>query len=320
MSQESPEVVGALIKDDRNRVYVHRRTENRSLLPGTWDIVGGHVEPGETREEALAREVKEETGWRLRRVETILAEWDWEAGGVTRHETDYLVEVDGDLAAPVLEAGKHDASAWVGPEDLALLMVGRHDGDRRLRDVVARALRTRVTERLLLVPLGPPNAEDLRELHADDSVAAWYGGPYTAEEAAGKAAHGAQRWESDGTYRWMAYLRDGGPAVGRGGVALSHVDAADRYEVSWTVRGPYQGQGYATEIGAAGLAHAFDDLGASEVVSFTHPDNRGFRAVAERLGMRYDRDIILYDAPYVLYTITRGDFRARTRDGQSQRS
>lgn len=311
MSHESLEVVGALIKDDRNRVYVHRRTAYRSLLPGTWDIVGGHVEPGETREEALARELKEETGWRLRRVEAVVGGWEWETGGVTRHETDYLIEVDGDLTAPVLEAGKHDAAAWVGPEDLALLMVGRDDGDRRLRDVVARAVRTRVTDRLLLVPLGPPNAEDLRELHSDDSVAAWYGGPYTLEEAVEKAAHGAQRWESDGTYRWMAYERGGGPVIGRGGVALSHVDEADRYEVSWTVRGQCRGQGYATEIGAAGLTYAFDDLGASEVVSFARPDNRGTRAVAESLGMRYDRDIVLYDARYVLYEITRGEFRQR---------
>ncbi|MCL2586075.1 MAG: GNAT family N-acetyltransferase [Streptosporangiales bacterium] len=313
MSQEPLHVVGALVKDGRNRVYVHHRTADRGLLPGTWDIVGGHVEPGETREAALERELKEETGWRLRRIETVLAEWDWEIGGVTRHETDYLIEVDGDLAAPVLEEGKHDASAWVGPEDLALLMVGRDDGDRRLRDVVARALRTRVTSRLLLVPMGPSNADDLRELHADESVAAWYGGPYTAEEAAGKAAHGAQRWESDGTYRWMARERDGGPVVGRGGVALSHVDNADRYEVSWTVRGQYRGKGYAAEIGAAGLAYAFNDLGASEVVSFAQPGNQGSRAVAESLGMRYDRDIILYDDVYVLYEITRGEFRQRPR-------
>jgi mutator protein MutT len=118
-------VVGALIRDDRNRVYAHRRTASRRLLPGTWDVVGGHVEPGETPEQALAREIEEETGWRLRRIETQFAAWDWEHDGVVRRELDYLVEVDGDLAAPRLEEGKHDACAWVGPDNLDLMMAGR---------------------------------------------------------------------------------------------------------------------------------------------------------------------------------------------------
>jgi 8-oxo-dGTP pyrophosphatase MutT (NUDIX family) len=147
-------VVGALIRDDRNRVYVHRRSPDRRLLPGTWDIVGGHVEPGESPEGALAREIEEETGWRLRRIEGVLADWDWTVSGVTRHEIDYLVELDGDLAAPRLEAGKHDAYDWVGPENLEPLMADRADGDRRLRDIVARAVRTRLTPRLRLSPLG----------------------------------------------------------------------------------------------------------------------------------------------------------------------
>jgi RimJ/RimL family protein N-acetyltransferase len=304
-------VVGALIKDARDRVYVHRRSPGRRLLPGTWDIVGGHAEPGESSEAALAREIEEETGWRLRRIEAVFAEWDWTIGGVTRHETDYLVEVDGDLTAPRLEAGKHDASAWVGADDLALLMAGRADGDRRLRDLVARAVRTRLTPRLRLSPLGPWHAGDLWELHYDEAVAAWHAGRYTAAEAMAKSAYAARRWDADGTYKWMAYDRCGGTLVGRGGVSLSHVDGADRYEVGWTVHGDLWGRGYATEIGVAGLAFAFAGLGAAEVVAFTEPRNRRSRAVMERLGMRYTRDITLYGDPFVLYEISRREFAAR---------
>ncbi len=34
--------------------------------------------------------------------------------GLARVETDWLVRVDGDLAAPVLEAGKHTEYRWLG--------------------------------------------------------------------------------------------------------------------------------------------------------------------------------------------------------------
>ena len=122
-----------------------RRSVTRRVLPGIWDIVGGHIEAGETLEEALAREIEEETGWTLRRIGARIADWEWQHDGVVRRELDYLVEVDGDLTHPRLEVGKHGAFAWVGPDNIDLLMEGRTDGDTRLRDIVALALRAGVT-------------------------------------------------------------------------------------------------------------------------------------------------------------------------------
>jgi RimJ/RimL family protein N-acetyltransferase len=319
-------VVGALIRDSRNRVYAHRRTASRRLLPGTWDVVGGHVEPGETPEQALARETEEETGWRLRRIEAVLAEWDWEHDGVLRHEIDYLVEVDGDLAAPQLEEGKHDAYAWIGPDNLELMMAGRSDGDRRLRDVVARAVRTRLTERLRLEPIGRWHVGDMWRLHYDEAVAAWYGGRWTAAETENRVAWYGAGWERYGVGKWMAYRRDDGdlagrgglsfanprpsppspptsPVVGRGGLSFAEIDGQMRFEVGWTVRADLWGQGYATEIGRAGLDFGFGELGARQIVAFTEPHNRRSRAVMERLGLHHVRDIVRDGAPFVLYEL-----------------
>ena len=159
LSMRDPACVGALIHDDRGRVFVQRRSPTRRVLPGIWDIVGGHIEAGETVEGALAREIEEETGWKLRHIGVLVADWEWEHGGVVRRELDYLVDVDGARAVPRLEAGKHDAHAWVGVADLDLLMEGRTDGDVRLRDIVARALHIVATSEPLLDRL---SAEVLR--------------------------------------------------------------------------------------------------------------------------------------------------------------
>jgi 8-oxo-dGTP pyrophosphatase MutT (NUDIX family) len=40
-------VVSAVIQDSAGRVFVQRRSNDRRLFPGCWDLVGGHVEPGE---------------------------------------------------------------------------------------------------------------------------------------------------------------------------------------------------------------------------------------------------------------------------------
>lgn len=214
-----PACVGAFIRDARDRVYAHRRSPDRRLLPGTWDIVGGHVEPGETPEETLAREIEEETGWKLRRIEAPLADWEWTWDGVVRRELDYLVEVDGDLSRPRLEEGKHDAYAWVGLDNLELMTEGRTDGDRRLRDIVAKAARIRLTQRLRLEPVGPEDADDLWTLHQDPAVAEWYAGTWSLETARATVTDWAAAWERDGVHKWVAYDRGTGELVGRGGLS-----------------------------------------------------------------------------------------------------
>jgi mutator protein MutT len=135
-----PNCVGALIRNEAGQVYVHRRTPTRRVLPGIWDIVGGHIENGESLEQALAREIEEETGWKLVHTGPLIADWEWEYGGLVRRELDYIVDVEGDLASPRLEEGKHDAYAWVGIDEVDLMMENRTDGDIRLRDIVAKAI------------------------------------------------------------------------------------------------------------------------------------------------------------------------------------
>lgn len=66
------EVVAALVHDTENprRFLICQRPAHkaRGLL---WEFVGGKVEPGETKREALARECREELGVASRSVMSI---------------------------------------------------------------------------------------------------------------------------------------------------------------------------------------------------------------------------------------------------------
>ena len=169
------------------------------------------------------------------------------------------------------------------------------------------------TERLRLVPIDARHAPELWELHQDEGIARWY--PLSREQAPRFAERMESSWRR-GVGKWLAYEESTGAFVGRGGPSWSVVEDAECVEIGWALRQEVWGRGYATEIGRAGLHHAFSVLGVEEVVAFTEVHNVRSRAVMERLGMRYVRQILRpgliagssemhKDAPFALYRITR---------------
>jgi 8-oxo-dGTP diphosphatase len=137
-------VVGGLVRNDAGRVFVHRRGPNRTFLPNGWDVLGGHVEAGETLLEALAREIEEESGWRLIGTPQLIYTADWETNEDgrpnRRREFDFLVEVEGDLAHPRLEWPQHTEYRWIGSDELSLLDENAMRDDGIVRTIVELAL------------------------------------------------------------------------------------------------------------------------------------------------------------------------------------
>ncbi|MBU1712414.1 MAG: NUDIX domain-containing protein [Proteobacteria bacterium] len=54
--------VKVIVRDDAGRCLLLKRSMSSKGNPGKWDLPGGKIERGENFDEALLREVKEETG------------------------------------------------------------------------------------------------------------------------------------------------------------------------------------------------------------------------------------------------------------------
>ena len=63
MSPRTRIAVAALVRD--GRVLLGHRHPARRWYPDCWDLVGGHVEPGEAPHQAIVRECREELGVRV---------------------------------------------------------------------------------------------------------------------------------------------------------------------------------------------------------------------------------------------------------------
>jgi 8-oxo-dGTP diphosphatase len=63
------QIAMAFLFDRSNRLLIYLRDDKPGIpFPNHWDLFGGHVENGETPEEALVREVKEELGIDLKKL------------------------------------------------------------------------------------------------------------------------------------------------------------------------------------------------------------------------------------------------------------
>ena len=105
------EVVAAIIHDGHGRIFATQRGYGE--WKDYWEFPGGKMEPGETPEEALRREIWEELETRIaveRLVETV--EWDYPAFHLTMH--CYLCHVE----SGHLKLKEHEAARWLTNAEL----------------------------------------------------------------------------------------------------------------------------------------------------------------------------------------------------------
>lgn len=85
------QVVAALIRQgEKFMIFQRPETKTRAFQ---WEFVGGKVEPGETLEEALIRECREEIGVTVR-VGEVFTEVDHEYPDITIHLTLFNAEIE----------------------------------------------------------------------------------------------------------------------------------------------------------------------------------------------------------------------------------
>ena len=171
------------------------------------------------------------------------------------------------------------------------------------------------TERLLLRPIGPGDAElQFRTLNTP-TIMEHLGGPLTLEAIAEKHAKTMDMFVRDGFSFLLLIERQTGELVGHCGLKRVDSEGAKNpgdFEIGWIIRDDRWRRGYAREAVGAVLDWAFETHGAPHVVALTSQRNEASWRLMERIGMRRREDLDFDDPrfppednPTILYSIDR---------------
>lgn len=129
----SPMTTLCYIEQDGKYLMMHRIKKEHDINEGKWIGIGGHFEPGESPEECLLREAREETGlrltsWHFRGIVTFTAD---------NCPTEYMCLYTADaFEGTLVEDCREGVLKWVPREEVCSLSLW--EGDRVFLELLTR--------------------------------------------------------------------------------------------------------------------------------------------------------------------------------------
>jgi RimJ/RimL family protein N-acetyltransferase len=159
------------------------------------------------------------------------------------------------------------------------------------------------TDRLLLRPPVPEDAEPLAPMYADPEVMRYLGDgrTLTREETERSVRRMMEGWAADGFGLFTTVRKEDDAVIGRIGLIVwnpetwqptrADSEGPKELEVGYTLGRPFWGAGYATEAASAARDFALERLGARRLIALIIYGNTASENVARKLGFSYERDI-----------------------------
>jgi isopentenyldiphosphate isomerase len=111
--------VHVVVRNRKGEVYLQKRSLRKRIQPGKWDTaVGGHVDPGESYEQAAARELQEELGVSDAGLTPLFA-YVWQTEVETEHVQSFALVCEGPFQ---LHPEEIDEGRFFAPEELGRLI------------------------------------------------------------------------------------------------------------------------------------------------------------------------------------------------------
>ncbi len=166
------------------------------------------------------------------------------------------------------------------------------------------------TDRLVVRLLRHSDVDAMNRVFGDPEVMRFGNGVQTSEWVRNwLCCCLANYQEKSGVGPWAVIEKSSAEVIGYCGMFyFSNVCGQPETEIGYRLARSYWGRGYATEAARAVLNYAFNILRLPRLISIIDPFNVRSIRVAEKLGMRYEKDVMFegYTHPDNVYAIEYG--------------
>lgn len=169
------------------------------------------------------------------------------------------------------------------------------------------------TDRLKLRPIKKSDAEPMSDVLGNEAVMEFSDDGALEDSQINDWISGkVEQFEATGRPVMAVTDQETGEVIGYCGLFDCEIEGVSEVEIGFRFAANHWGKGYATEAVTALLDYARQNLRLERVVAMIDPSNEGSLGVAEKLGMKYEKDIMIpgYDHPDKLYVSTTRDIRS----------
>lgn len=163
------------------------------------------------------------------------------------------------------------------------------------------------TDRLILRRLTRADLDDLYALYRDPEVRKYFPeGALTYEQTREELDWFIEVYYGEyGFGLWAAIHKATGEFIGRCGLIPWTLEGRSEVEVAYMLAKAYWGQGLGTEAARAIRDYGFEQLGFDRLICLIDAGNRASIRVAEKIGMRFEKEIIDDQGPAQLYSCSK---------------
>jgi [ribosomal protein S5]-alanine N-acetyltransferase len=160
------------------------------------------------------------------------------------------------------------------------------------------------TQRLILRKITQQDSDALFEILGDPEVMSFsVHGPETREGIQKFLDATIRRYERDGVAQWAVIEKASDKFVGECGISVQMIDEKREFEIGYRFSRLYWGKGFATEAAIACRDYGFMNIMLKRLISIIEADNRRSIRVAEKIGMKLEKESFFHGIPVRIYNL-----------------
>lgn len=159
------------------------------------------------------------------------------------------------------------------------------------------------TERLRLEIIGEQHKSDLYKLLANKEVHKFFPKALDKKEADEFYEIVQKRYDTDGYSFWAVIRSEDNMFLGICGLLSQTIDGIKETEVAYRFSDEFWGHGYATEAANGCIQYSKKELKLPSLISLIRSVNLPSIKVAERNGLKLEKETIFHSIPHLVYRI-----------------